>query len=57
MFKNVVQDQINKVVLKFPEKKDAMLIKEDPFPLVVIMNSVNIDLRALLNIKKKIKEI
>ena len=33
-----------------------MLIKEDPFPSVATVNSVNVDLRALLNVKKKIKE-
>ena len=33
-----------------------MLIEEDPFPLVAIVNSINIDLRALLDVKKEIKE-
>ena len=41
VFRNVVQDRINKGTLKFPEKKDAMLIEENPFPPVAIVNSVN----------------
>ena len=33
-FRNVIQDMINKGILKFPDKKDAMAIDEDPFPPV-----------------------
>ena len=33
-----------------------MLIEEDPFPAVAIVNSINVDLRTLLDLKKKIKE-
>ena len=33
-----------------------MLIEDDPFPLVVTVNIVNVDLRALLDMKKKLKE-
>ena len=29
-----MQDRINKGILKFPEKKKAMVVDEDPFPLV-----------------------
>ncbi|XP_073041953.1 uncharacterized protein [Primulina eburnea] len=30
-FKNVLQERINKGILKFPEKKEAMIVDEDPF--------------------------
>ena len=49
---NIIQDKINKGILKFPEKKEAMVIDEDTFPPVA---SANIDatyLRAVLNEKK-----
>ena len=51
-FKNVIQDKINKGVLKFPDKKEAMTIDEDPFPPVTSFNIVNFNLRALIESKK-----
>ena len=30
--RNFIQDRINKWILKFPDKKEAMTIDEDPFP-------------------------
>ena len=43
---------INKGVLKFLEKKEVMVIDEDPFPPAASINIVLIDLRAMLNAKK-----
>ena len=33
-FRNVIQDRINKGILKFPDKKETMAIDEDPLPPV-----------------------
>ena len=43
---------INKGILKFLEKKEAMVVDEDPFPLVALVNIAVMDLRAFLNEKK-----
>ena len=43
---------INKGILKFLEKNEAMLIDEDPFPSVALVNIVATDVRAMLNGKK-----
>ena len=51
-FRNVIQDKINKGILKFLEKKEAMEIYEDPFPLVASINTISFDLRALIESKK-----
>lgn len=51
-FKNVLQERINKGVLKFPEKQEAMAIDEDPFPPVASINVNDTDLRNLLNEKQ-----
>ena len=48
-FRNIIQDKINKGILKFPEKKEAMVIDEDSFPPVVSINIVATDLRAMLS--------
>ena len=40
---------INKGILKFPEKKEAMVVDEDPFPLVSSINITATDLRVALN--------
>ena len=37
-FRNVIQDRINKGILKFPYKKKAMEINEDPFPPMASVN-------------------
>ena len=50
-FKNIIQDKINKGILKFLEKKEAMVIDEDSFPPVASINIVAIDLKAVLNAK------
>ena len=52
-FRNVVQDRINKGILKFPEKKEAMLVDEDPFPPVANVNAATFDLREVLNAMRK----
>ena len=51
-FKNVMQDKINKGILKFPEKKKTMAIDEDPFPLVALVNTTSFYLRSLIESKK-----
>ena len=51
-FKNVIQDRINKGILKFPNKKEVMAIDEDHFPLVASINTANFNLRALIESKK-----
>ena len=51
-FKNVIYDKINKGILKFPDKKEAMPIDEDPFPPVASVNTTSFDLRALIESKK-----
>ena len=43
---------INKGILKLFEKKEAMVIDKDRFPLVALINIAATDLRALLNAKK-----
>ena len=51
-FINVIQDRINKGILKFPDKKETMAIDEDPFPPVALVNTANFNLRALIESKK-----
>lgn len=46
-FKNILQDRINKGVLKFPEKQDSMVVDDDPFPPVASINVNMIDLRDI----------
>ena len=55
-FKNVVQDRINKGVLKFPEKKETILVDKDPFPPVATVNTATFDLRSLINHKRRMWE-
>ena len=43
---------INKGILKFLDKKKAMEIDEDQFPLVASINTASFDLRALIESKK-----
>ena len=50
-FRNIVQDNINKGILKFLGKKKVMVIDKDPFPLVASINIV-VDFRGMLNAKK-----
>ncbi|CAI0472852.1 unnamed protein product [Linum tenue] len=48
IFRNILQDAIEKGRIKFPEpKKDAMLVDTDPFPNVVGINMVNPDLSKI----------
>ena len=47
-FRNLIQDKINKEILKFPDKKETMAIDEDPFPPVALVNTISFDLRALI---------
>ena len=51
-FRNVIHDRIDKGILKFPDKKEAMAIDEDPFPLVASINTASFDLIALMESKK-----
>ena len=48
---NIIQDKINKGILKFLEKNEAMVVDEDPFPPVASVNIGATDLRAVLNEK------
>ena len=50
--RNVIQDRINKGILKLPNKKEAMEINEDPFLPVASINTTSFDLRALIESKK-----
>ena len=50
-FINVIHDKIKRGILKFPDKKKAMAIDEDPFPMTSI-NAASFDLRALIESKK-----
>ena len=43
---------INKGILKFLEKKEVMVIDDDPFIPITSINIVASDLRAMLNAKK-----
>ena len=43
---------INKGILKFPEKNVAMVVDEDLFPPVALVNIDATNLRAVLNGKK-----
>ncbi|KZV51422.1 hypothetical protein F511_39681 [Dorcoceras hygrometricum] len=54
-FKNMLQERINKGVLKFLEKQNSMAVDEDPFPPVASIN-MNIDLREFLNEKRAMNE-
>ena len=38
-FKNIIQNKINKGILKFPKKKEVMMIDKDPF---LPMSSINV---------------
>ena len=51
-FTNVIQDKINKRILKFPNKTKAMAIDEDPFPPEASINTTSFDLRSLIESKK-----
>ena len=51
-FINVIHNRINKGILKFLDKKEAMEIDEDLFPLVASINIASFDLRALIESKK-----
>ena len=51
-FKNVIQDRINKGILKFHDKKETMAIDEDLFPSLALVNTTSFDLRALIESKK-----
>ena len=42
---------INKGMLKFPNKKEAMVIDEDPFLPIASINTASFDLRALIESK------
>ena len=49
---NIIQDWINKGILKFPEKKEAMVVDEDPFPQMDLVNIPATDMRVHLNEKE-----
>ena len=54
--RNVVQNIINKGILKFLEKKKTMLVDENPFSLVANVSIVVFDLHSLINQRRKIHE-
>ena len=43
-------------MLKFLERKDDMLIEEDSFPPVATVNTIDVDLRTFLDLKKSLKK-
>ena len=49
---NIIQDWINKGILKFLEKKEAMVVDEDPFPQMDLVNILATDIRVVLNEKE-----
>ena len=51
-FRKVIQDNINKGILKFLDKKEALTIDEDPFPPMASINTASFDLKALIKFKK-----
>ena len=47
-FRNVVQDKIDRNVLKFPEiPQESMAVDTDPFPFVDV-NTTSVDLSSLM---------
>ncbi|XP_073051290.1 uncharacterized protein [Primulina eburnea] len=52
-FKNILQDRINKGVMKFPNKQESMAVDDDHFPPVALVNVNVTDLRDLLNEKRR----
>ena len=51
-FKSIIQGMINKGILKFLDKKEAMAIDEDPFPPMASINIASFDLKVLIESKK-----
>ncbi|XP_073304159.1 uncharacterized protein [Primulina huaijiensis] len=51
-FRNILQDIINKGILKLPDKQESMVVDDKPFPLVASINVNVTDLRDLLNEKR-----
>ena len=51
-FRNVIQDRINKRILKFPDKKEVMAIDKNHFPPVASIEIASLDQRALIESKK-----
>ena len=51
--RNVIQNKINKGILKLPDKKETMVIDEDPFLPVASINTTSFNLRALIESKKE----
>ena len=49
---NIIQDRNNKVILKFLEKNEAMVVDEDPFPPMASVNIATTYMRAVLNEKE-----
>ena len=52
-FRNIIQDRINKGILKFLKKKWAMVVDEDSFPPMASVNIAATDLRVVLNEKEE----
>ena len=52
----MVQDKINKGVLKFLEKKETILVDEDPFSPMATVNITTFDLCSLINHKRRMRE-
>lgn len=49
----MVHDKINKGILKFPQKKEAVVVNEDSFSLVVTISTLAaIDFKEFLVVEK-----
>ncbi|KZV58259.1 hypothetical protein F511_01110 [Dorcoceras hygrometricum] len=51
--KDILQEIINRGVLKSPEKQNSMVVDKDPFPPVAAINMNTTDLREFLNTKQE----
>ncbi|KDP33403.1 hypothetical protein JCGZ_12859 [Jatropha curcas] len=50
----LIEDRINRGVLRFPDK-EQMLIDEDSFPPVASINAVKVDLRSIIDQLKELE--
>ena len=48
----IIQDKINKGILKYPKKNEAMVVDEDSFLSLASVNIASTDLKATLNEKE-----
>ena len=50
----MIQDCIDIDILKLPKKKKLILIDDDSFLLVAIVNSINVDLKKTIREKEEV---